>query len=90
MATTDEDGWVSGPALITAKALRALRVGDRVQVRNMDEGTTLSGTITEADPPFKYVPDRLLIRVRRDGAFISLWRNEDQIVAWKPQRPEKT
>lgn len=97
MATTDEY-WVTGPALITAKALRALRPGDRVQVwigSDTEENvvkpfSTIIGTITEIDPPDKYKPDHLPIRVRRDGARISMWRNEDKIVAWQPQRPEKT
>lgn len=73
MATTEED-WVTGPALITAKALRALRVGDRVKYDNGEQFTIAHWSST--------YPEWFWVEPGR-------WVHESMIVAWQPQRPEE-
>lgn len=75
-----EDGWVTGPALETVKALKAIRVGDQVR---LDPELAKDLNI----PELEAAETQTIVDIDQ-WSYISGWRFlDEQIVAWRPKKP---
>jgi hypothetical protein len=99
---TSEEGWVTGPALVTALALGAIRPGDMVRVKNLkssfgdkdESGHADVGVVgTDCLPTYATIESvrEAVLNYRVcfwEGAVPGSWWiwKPSEVVGWKPQK----